>query len=699
MPCPNNFFDFRSVLSFLLASTCLVWGQPGTITTIAGGYTGDGGPAVLAGLNGPTGIALASDGTMYIADSNSHRIRKVSPDGMISTFAGNGTNGYSGDGGPAAEAQLNFPQGLALGPDGSLYLADTSNHVIRRVSQDGTISTFAGTGKDEFGGDGGPATSARLRNPEGLAVDSRGQLYIVDSVDYRIRFVDERGNISTLAGTGAYGSNGDGGPATSAQLARPHSVALVGDGSYYIGQAGICRIRFVGRDGRISTFADPCLFGGGAIGLAIGRRGLYVSIRARIMLVSADGKVSVFAGAGGITNNQVEGELANGLVMWGSDSLIVTPDETLYYSDNGNHQVRRIIDGRIYTVAGTGGALDDQGRASGDGGNAASAKLNAPMALQFGSDGALYVADSSNARVRRVAVDGTISTATGTGVFGYNAGDGGPATEARVNLPLGLAIGDGVLYIADFFNSRVRAVGPDGIIRTFAGSGSAGFGGDGGPAGDAKISPRGLARSKEGTVYIVDGNNNRIRAVGANGNISTFAGNGVFGVGDDGVPATSAPFGGVSAVVVAEDGAVFIAEGARVRRVGLDGLISTVAGSATPGATGAGDGGPAINSRLGFPSSLAFGPDGSLYISEASSNRIRKVDTNGIISTVAGSGALGFGGDDGPATEAKLNYPQGVAIGPDGALYISDTGNNRIRRVELAAPGASAVPSRKGGSK
>ena len=253
-----------------------------------------------------------------------------------------------------------------------------------------------------------------------------------------------------------------------------------------------------------------------------------------------------------------------------------------------------------------------------------------------------------------------------------------------------MTFGGGILYIADSVNTRVRMVGLDGKILNFAGS-TYGFAGDGGPATQAQMrAPKGLARGSDGTVYIADSNFSRIRAVGVDGNISTFAGNGDYGFSGDGGPATSAALGGVVAVAVAADGAVFAAESGtgRVRRIGLDGRISTVAGSGPFGYPG--DGQPAISARLQSPSALAFGPDGSLYIADAGDHRVRRVDAAGMISTVAGSGTLGFGGDDGPATEAKLSSPQGIAIGSDGALYISDTGNNRVRRVELPTTNLSS---------
>src|SRR5438477_300514 len=188
-------------------------------------FAGDGGPASAAHLNGPRGVAVAADGDVFIADSDNNRIRRVTPSGTISTVAGTGDAGFSGDGGPALAAHLSRPFGVAVDPSGTLYIADTDNNRIRRVSPDGVISTIAGNGVGGFGGDGGAATAARLNVPYGVAYDRAGVLYIADSSNYRMRAVEPSGTISTVAGTGAEALSGDGGPATLAALDYPIAVA------------------------------------------------------------------------------------------------------------------------------------------------------------------------------------------------------------------------------------------------------------------------------------------------------------------------------------------------------------------------------------------------------------------------------------------------------------------------------------------
>jgi RHS repeat-associated protein len=332
------------------------------IPTVAGGgkaYPGDGGPATEASIGGLEGIGLGPDGSFYIAASWDDRIRRVGPEGIITTVAGIGGKdhtGYTGDGGPATEAQLFAPHDVAVAADGSFYIADEENYRIRRVGPDGIITTVAGAPEWDpggywvggYSGDGGPATEAMLDGPMGVAVGSDGSIYVADAWNNRIRRVGSDGIITTVAGTGTQGFAGDDGPATEARLSRPYDVAVAADGS-------------------------------------------------------------------------------------------------------------------------------------------------------------LYIADFLNARIRRVAPDGIITTVAGTGEKGYS-GDGGPATEAMLNQPEGVAVdGDGSLYIAERHNSRVRRVGPDGIITTIAGTGQTGHTGQGGLATAAQLFwPRDVAIGPDGCLYIAD---------------------------------------------------------------------------------------------------------------------------------------------------------------------------------------------------
>jgi RHS repeat-associated protein len=368
---------------------------------------------------------------------------------------------------------------------------------------------------------------------------------------------------------------------------------------------------------------------------------------------------------------------------------------------HGERRGGQATGGSITTVAGTGNTGTGFG---GDGGLATQARFASPEGMAVGPDGSLYIADTGNQRIRRIRPDGVISTVAGVGTWGFG-GDGGPATQAVLGYPSKVAVGpDGSLYIADTFNSRIRRVSPEGIISTVAGTATSGFGGDGGPATQALLNdPSSVAVGPDGSLYIADTNNHRIRRVGPEGIISTVAGTTVGDVrfGGDGGPATQARLAYPKDVALGPDGSLYIADtnNHRIRRVGPEGTISTVAGEGV--AYGfEGDGGPATQARLHDPRGIALGPDGSLYIADLYNDRIRHVSPDGIISTVAGSGVAGFGGDGGPARQARIFMPHHVLVGPDGRLYIVDTGNNRIRAVRsspwMTSLGEVSVPAADG---
>jgi sugar lactone lactonase YvrE len=328
--------------------------------------------------------------------------------------------------------------------------------------------------------------------------------------------------------------------------------------------------------------------------------------------------------------------------------------------------------GTLVVVAGT-GEVDD----AGDGGPAAQAKFLLPWGMTLDAVGNLYIGDLFAARIRRIGPDGIITTFAGTGRSGFS-GDGGPAAQARLGAPVGLTFdAAGNLYVGDAFNHRIRKIAPDGVITTVAGSGASGFGGDGGPATQARLYyPDFPVLDAAGNLYFNDKFNHRVRKVDMNGVISTVAGGGApaDGLGDGG-PATQArlrrPYG------IALDGAgnLYIADGAnrRVRRVAPGGTITTVAGGGNP-ADGIGDGGPAVQARLLGPVGVAVDPGGNLFVVDENAFRVRKVSPDGTISTVIGTGRAGFAGAGGPATAAGLSGPTGILLDAMGNLYRSDAG-------------------------
>ncbi|MFD0309636.1 RICIN domain-containing protein [Streptomyces sp. NPDC127119] len=334
----------------------------------------------------------------------------------------------------------------------------------------------------------------------------------------------------------------------------------------------------------------------------------------------------------------------------------------------------------ISTVAGTGVA-----GFKGDNEPALTAQLNRPYGIAVDSTGTLYFSDYNNHRVRRITTDGKISTVAGTGVAGYR-GDNGPALAAQLNSPREVAVDSaGALYITDAGNHRVRKITADGTISTVAGIGVAGFAGDGGPATAARLNyPLGVAVDSADTVYISDHTNHRVRKITADGTISTVAGTGTAGFrGDDG-PAVAAQLNRPYAVAVDGAGTLYITDGSnnRVRKITADGTISTVAGIGTAGF--AGDDGPAVSARLNLPLGIVVDSTGALHISDYNNHRVRKITADGTISTVAGTGTAGFGGDDGPASSAQLSNPFGLAMDCVDTLYIADHLNNRVRKIGSA---------------
>jgi uncharacterized protein (TIGR03437 family) len=614
--------------------------KKGVLTLVAGnarpGYSGDGGPATSAQLSRPFGVAVDGAGNVFIADSGNSSIRKVATNGIITTVAGNGNDGFSGDGGPATSAQLSFPLGVAVDGSGNLFISDGDSRV-RKVSTNGVITTVAGTGIFGFSGDGGAATKAQLYAPDGVAVDGSGNLYIADRLNDRIRKVATNGTISTVAGTvgpifGAF--SGDGGPATSAQLSGPEGVAVDGSGNLFITDYMNWRVRKVSTNGIITTVVAP--------GVKIGGSGEYW-----FRGVAVDGS----------------GNLYIGVVM---DPCVVK------VSANGT----------ITTVAGNG-----KGWFSGDGGPATSAQLDEPNGVAIDGSGNLYIADFGSNRIRKVSSNGVMTTVAGNG-WGQFSGDGGPATNAHLSGPYGIAVdGSGNLYIADY--NRIQKVSPNGVITTVAGNGVAGFSGDNGPATDAQLNnPGGVTVDGSGNLFIADGSNHRVRKVSTSGIISSVAGNGVGGFSGDGGPAASAQVYFPNGVTVDGLGNLFIVDSYnnRIRKISTDGIITTVAGTGIAGSSG--DGAPATSAQLRYPTGIAVDGSGNLFIADGndftplgSNDNTRKVSTNGIITTIAGNGIWGYSGDDGPAMSAQMYFPQGIAVDGSGNVFIADKENNAVRKL------------------
>ncbi|MGZ3864782.1 MAG: NHL repeat-containing protein [Bacteroidia bacterium] len=329
----------KIVLLIILLIIAVSIASAQAIGTVAGngisGYGGDNGPVAAAELNHPIGIAFDKQGNAYVADANNNRVRKINPDGIISTFAGDSKPGYSGDGGPATLARLNYPSGVACDEAGNVYVADMENSVIRKINKDGIITTVAGTGVAGFGGDKKAATAAMLNDPSSVTVDNNGNLYIADYGNNRIRKVNKKGVIYTIAGNGKAGYSGDKGQAISAELNSPASVVCDKNGNLFIADVNNNCVRKININGFITTVAG------------VGSQEY-----------SGDGELAVNAG------------------LYWPESLAIDEEGNLYIADSGNHVVRKMSsDGKIYTLTDNGNLKNEE-----------------PAAVAFDMSGTLYIA-------------------------------------------------------------------------------------------------------------------------------------------------------------------------------------------------------------------------------------------------------------------------------------------------------------------
>ncbi|MEZ4365579.1 MAG: DUF4215 domain-containing protein [Kofleriaceae bacterium] len=651
-----------------------------------------------AGFSGGAGYTFDLLGNLYIADNVRCQVRRIDAvTGVDTVVAGTNACGLSGDGGPATSARLNGPDGIAVDGLGNLYIADTGNTRIRRVAgTSGVITTLVDYAPIQVGSPapapahrpgvaatpdarthGGPAPvvtppatrpgraaeltgatattwaappshlAAAAPSPREVVVDGLGVVTFA-MANAIGRFDPATGALTRIAGTGLAGFSGDGGPAVAAKMNRPTQLVLGPDGSVYVADTGNNRVRRIdATTGNIST-----VIGGG-----------------------------VLTPGGPLTGSNPTSVLLTTPQGVGFDAL-----GRLCVAATSNVQVACIdpTTGKLVTIAGTGVSGN-----TGDGGAATSATFQEPANLQRSPSGELHVLDRTARRIRVIRTSGLIETRAGDGSAGF-AGDGAAATSARLARPFGLLLDDdGQVIVAERDGHRVRTVDPETeLIRTLAGDGSAGYLDSDDGASSARFQlPSGLARDAAGRVYVADAANQRIRRIDpVDGSVVTVAGSGLLGFAGDGGPAGLARLSSPQGVGIGPDGALYIADSTnnRIRRVDPDtDIITTVAGSST---LAMGDGGPATAAGLTSPRGLAFDAAGNMYIAESARHRIRRVDVDsGVITTVAGiaNGGLGaYSGDGGLAIAAELDTPVGVAFGPDGLLYIADSGNGLIRRID-----------------
>jgi DNA-binding beta-propeller fold protein YncE len=682
---------------------------PARIRTVAGPgggvHAGDGLPAVAAaGFASPRAVLQDARLAVYVTDTGAHRIRRIGTDGVIQTLAGTAAGaGYGGDANaPAANASFDALAGAALDPyRNQLYVTDFARNRVRRIDlSTGQVSAVAGAAGAAagFNGDGGAALAAQLNGPRGLAYDDAGHaLYIADTGNHCVRKVDlATGVISTAVGQGTVAGDGPAGAPAGCLLSSPRGLAYA-EGSLYIADTGNHRIRKL-LYGQVANIAGTGAAGvggngvpaagaalNGPCGVGVAGTGLGATVliadtgNSRVREISA-GQLTTLAGPVGLQRPAAVGADAAGDV---------------YLADDNGHCVRKYTraGGGVAVFAGTAGA----GGYSGDGNLATAGHLSAPLALAFGPD-RVFIADTGNRRIRAVSLVGpaNLSAVAGDGNQG-DAGDANsPAGAAQLRSPGGLAY-DPVahaLYVADSANHCVRRIDlATGGVFLAAGQPGAvpGHNGDNVPATAATLhSPADLAfDSVANALLIADTGNNRVRAVSLRtGIITTVAGTGPAAGGGDGAAAAAAQLNVPVSVAVDADGNVFIGTSGDhvVRRVDAATTdISTYAGTGGPGAGGDGGNPVALGAQLNIPAGLATDNAGNLYISCAGAPAVRMVTADGnLITTIAGTGAGGYGGDGGDPALAVLDGPRGIHVDEAGRnLLIADAVNHRIRRATL----------------
>ncbi len=696
-----------------------------TISTVAGSA---GTSAADISFNTGRGVAFqpGNGNIVYVADTNNHIIRKFDfstptptvtiAAGQFGVAASDPTNSVNlGDDGQAMSARLNKPSDIVLDSSGNLYIADSGDNRIRKVATDGTITTVVGTGS--IGATDGNGTNATLNDPRGLGIDGSGNLYIADTGNHLIRKFNGT-TVTKIAGNGTSGFSGDGAAAIDCQLASPLDVAIDAVNKIYIADTGNNRIRVVTTDGNINTLAGTGASGFNGDG-PIQATSLSLSSPSSVVLNTINGGLFVsdtgnnrvrFIAAGGIMYTLVGTSNLNGTVAKGYDGDGTATQHSLFspygiayfiqgadastakvvFLDADNNRLRML---NLSTSMLTTLISDGSAGFSGDNGSATSAKLNAPLGVAVDSSGSVYLADSSNHVIRKIT-GGTITTIAGTPGVSGSSGEGVLATTATLNKPTGIAIdANGTIYFSDTGNNMIRKI-TGGIISTALTSAPLPSSSPN-PPQVALNAPQGLSFDSLGTLYIADTGNHRIVRFITGLAASTVVGTGELGVSGDNGAATSARLNFPQDVATdPTSGNIYIADTGnhRVRFVNWStGKISTVVSTGLVRPDFSGDGGLALTARLDTPVAVTVDSGGALYISDRGNNRIRRV-VGGIINTIIGSGAFGFSGDGGNALLASMRFPNGLAITSTG-LYLADTGNSRIRFALLPDNSAPVLNS------
>jgi sugar lactone lactonase YvrE len=628
-----------------------VHAQTYTFTTLAGAASGHrDGAGGAARFDSPVAVATDDAGNIYVVDSANDAIRKIAPDGLTSTFAGGSRGNRDGVG---SDAQFNDPRGIATDSSGNVYVSDSGNQTIRKITPAGLVTTLAGAGGLGDYADG-TGMDAVFDRPLGLAVDRDGNIFVADATNCVIRRVTQAGVVTTVAGTPHLGGTSDG-IGSAARFRNPSALAFDDANDLYIADTGNNSIRKMAPDGFVSTLAGGQHYG------------------------SQDG--------------------AGSLAQFNTP-LGVAADRSgnVYVADEGNHEIRRISPmGVVTTFAGNPapGKTDASGSA---------ASFNDPSGIVMGSSGDLYVADTFNSAIREITPGGLVTTVAGM-ARGVKSEDGTPA-DARFAVPVGLAAGaNGDLYVTDL--GAIRRITPAGLVTTITGAptGSAiavdgagnlfigsnrtiqkitpsgdvtslagmpgVYGGMDGIGSAASLDePRAMTIDAAGNIVFTDGC--AVRRLAPNGEVTTLAGVVLSCGTNDGI-GSAARFSSPLGIVTDSQGSIYVGDSCSIRKISPERMVTTVAGGQCGNRDGAG-----LDSRLGVSLGLALDHDGNLFVADSQNNDIRLLRNDGTVSTVAG-GPVDWALTDGTGSAAAFAGPSAIVIGADGRLYVADTGNRAIR--------------------
>lgn len=655
------------LLSTLLAVVASAADQPYVFTTFAGAP-----PSLVAvqPLDHPYDVAVDANGNVFIADTFNDVIRKLSPSGELTIFAGQFGKSGSSDGNGTA-AQFHNPKGLTIDRQGNLFVADENNYTIRKITPSGDVTTIAGKA-GSFGSADGNGSSARFDSPSGVAADANGNVYVADSSNGTIRKISPSGDVTTLAGKAGTDGYADG-TGSAAFFNDPENIAVDAAGNIYVADALNNVIRKVTPSGKVTTVAggsaaNPGSADGNATtarfqyprDVAVDASGnLYVADQenATIRKITPSGQVTTLAGKAGATGaTDGVGADARFYDPWG---VAVDSLGNVYVADSHNSAIRKITPQALVTTLGS--AAVRQGTADGFG---TAARFNSPHGIAVDHSGNVFVADTFNQTIRKISPSGEVTTFAGTA--GVSGNQNGTGTAATFDFPSDVAVdASGNVFVADEFNNSVRKITPSGQVSTYA----TGF-----------RFHEGIAVDDLGNVYVTGTDQNDVKMIRPTGEVVTLAGGSGSGS-VDGV-GSAARFHDPRGIAVDRAGNIYVADtfNDTIRKITPSGNVTTFAGAAGQSGTVDGNGN---NARFVGPVDLAFDDAGNLIVVDAAGT-IRKITPSRDVTTIGGAPAKGD--VDGAGQNARFNIPEGIAIGPDGRLFIADSGNHAIRVGALPQP-------------